>query len=65
MDFRHSSRASTKFNLIASKLVPLDSRLNMMLIKLSFTAIPKIKQQLCEIHLLFMSFIVLIVVLII
>ena len=61
-DFRYSSLACAKFDLIASKLVPLDSRLNMMLIKLSFIATPKIKQLFCVIRLLFRIFLVLVVV---
>ena len=43
-DFHYSSLVCTKFDLIASKLVPLDLGPNMMLIKLSFIVTPKIKQ---------------------
>ena len=42
-DFRYSSLDCAKFDLIASKLVPLDSRLNKMLTKFSFIAKPKKK----------------------
>ena len=41
-DFCYSSFVFAKFNLIASKLVALDARLNMMLKKFSFNATPKI-----------------------
>ena len=44
-----------------SKLIPLDQRVNMRLIKLSFIATLKIKQLLCVIRLLFMTFLVLVV----
>ena len=50
------------FHIVALKLAPLDSRLNMMLTKLSFTATPNIKQLLCVIFLLFMIFLVLVAV---
>ena len=61
-DFCYSSLACSKFNLIASKLVPLVSRLNMMLIKVSFIPISMIKLLFCVICLLFIIFVVLIVV---
>ena len=61
-DFRYASLACAKVDLIVSKLVPLDSILNMMLIKLVFIATPKIKQLLCVIRLFFMIFLVLVVV---
>ena len=61
-DFRYSSLVCAKFDLIASKLVPLDSWPNMMLIKLGFIATPKIKQLFWVIRLMFMIFHVLVVV---
>ena len=55
-DFCYSSPTCAKFDLIASKLVPLDSRPNTMLIKFSFVGASKIKQLFCVIRLLFMIF---------
>ena len=55
-DFRYSSPTCAKFDLIASKLVPLDSRPNTILIKFSFAAASKIKQLFCVIRLLFIIF---------
>ena len=59
-DFRHSSLACAKFDLMALNLVPTR---NMMLIKLGvLQATPKIKQLFYKIYLLFMIFLVLAVV---
>ena len=55
-NFCYSSFVFAKFNLITSKLVALDARLNMMLKKFGFNATPKIKQLFCVICLLFMIF---------
>ena len=49
-DFRYSSLTCAKFDLTVSKLVLLNLRLTMMLIKLAFVATPKIKQLFCVIR---------------
>ena len=49
-DFRYSSLTCAKFDLTVSKLVLLNWRLTMMLIKLAFVATPKIKQLFCVIR---------------
>ena len=61
-NFRYSSLVCARFDLIGSKLFPLDLGPNMMLIKLSFIATLKIKQLFYVICLLFMIFLVLVVV---
>ena len=60
-DFRYSSLVCAKVDLIASKLVTLDSRFNMMLIKLGFIATPKIKQLFCVIRFFFMIVVLVVV----
>ena len=61
-DFCYSNLAWAKLTLIASKLVLLDSGLNMMLLKSIFIPTPKIKQLFCVICLLFTIFLVLVLV---
>ena len=63
-DVSYSNVACAKFDLIASKLVLLKSRLNILLIKLSFIVTPKIKLLFCIFCLFFTIFLVLVVVLI-
>ena len=63
-DVSYSNVACAKFDLIASKLVLLKSRLHILLIKLSFIVTPKIKLLFCIFCLFFTIFLVLVVVLI-
>ena len=63
-DVSYSNLACAKFDLIASKLVLLKSRLNILLIKLSFIVTPKIKQLFCIFCLFFTIFLVLVLVLV-
>ena len=53
---------TSQINLIASNFVPLDSRPNMILIKLSFIATPRIKQLFWVIRVYFINFHALVVV---